>query len=379
MEQVYKNISECCGCSLCEYICPKGAISLKTEGGFYYPVIDKDKCIDCGLCRKTCTFKDKYIEENTINQAYAAKHKNADIIKASSSGGMFTALSDYILGIGGTVYGADYDDNMHLRHTSAISSEARDRMRGAKYIQSDMSGVFADLKQTLSSGRPVLFTGTPCEVAAVKKAFGKSENLYLVDIICHGVPSAEVWKKFVDYIEKKYRKKMTYYKFRDKQNGWRGYSSRIYFKDGTEIPHNDISGSFIELFMYDVCLRESCTKCPYTSTARVGDITIGDFWGIENVMPDLSDNQGISAVMVNSEKGAELLGKARGDLELYPCKKEDIALKQPNLSKPSSHSSKAVCFKKDLAELPFDKLLKKYTRVGLKRRLIDSVKKLLKR
>ncbi len=379
MERVYQTQTNCCGCSLCREVCPKSAISMQRVGGFSYPVIDEQLCVDCGLCRKRCSFLSPLKVSDFIETAYAAKHKDTSVVMKSSSGGLFTALSDYILSINGTVYGADYDAGMKVVHRQATTASARDRMRGAKYVQSDISDVYKNIGNDLKSGNRVLFTGTPCQVAAVQSAFPKAENLYTVDIICHGVPSADVWEQYVSYIEKHYGKKLVYYKFRDKTKGWRGYAAKLYFDDGSEILHNDITGSFIELFRYDVCLRPSCTQCPYASLDRVGDLTIGDFWGIEDVKPDVSDNKGISAVMVNSEKGKAFLQAVSDSLLLFPCSKADIARRQPNLYHPSCYSNKAESFQHDLQTMSFEEILKKYTRVGFKRRIVDFVKKIIKR
>ena len=235
---------------------------------------------------------------------------------------------------------------------------------------------FFSIKSTYFFQTSVL--GTPCQAAAVRKSFPDEENLYIIDIICHGVPSTDVWKKYVDFIEKKYNKKLSFYSFRNKSvSGWRGYSAKLTFDDGTVVSHNNITGSFIELFRYDVCLRPSCTSCKFTSLNRQGDITIGDFWGIENILPEISDNKGISAVMINTEKGKQIFDSVTDDINKYSCTQQDIAKGQPNLFKPSSYSNKAESFQKDIEELPFEMVLKKYTRVGFKRRIIDLVKKII--
>jgi coenzyme F420-reducing hydrogenase beta subunit len=375
---VYKEKSACCGCSLCEYICPENAIKMVSDGGFLYPEINPELCIDCGLCAKKCPFTEDKKTDSSCLRAYAVKHKDENVINASSSGGIFTALSDYILSQDGCIIGADFDGNMNVIHTVADTPEKRDRMRGSKYIQSNMSGIYSLIENILKKEKPVLFTGTPCQAAAIKKAFPKYANLYIIDIICHGVPSPEVWKKYVLFIEKTYGKKLTFYSFRDKEKaGWRTYSAKLTFDDGTAVQHNDITGSFIELFRYDVCMRQSCTKCPFATVHRQGDITIGDFWGIESVMPEISDNKGVSAVMLNSEKGRALFNKVSDSISCFPCAQADIAKKQPNMSAPSQYSNKAEGFSQDIKAMPFDEVLKKYTRVGIRRRLIDTAKSVI--
>ncbi len=380
METVYQSVAHCCGCALCAHVCPKDAITMQDINGFSYPVIDKARCIDCGLCAKKCPFsREKQTESNCLS-AYAVKHNDALVVQSSSSGGIFTAVSNHILENGGAVIGADFDNEMNVVHVVATTTAQRDRLRGSKYVQSNTRGVYAAIQELLSNNTPVLFTGTPCQAAAVREAFPKAEQLYIIDIICHGVPSPAVWKQYVAFIEQHYKKKLCYYSFRDKAvSGWRKYSANLTFADGSHVTHNDITGSFIELFRYDVCLRHSCTNCRFTSKHREGDLTIGDFWGIESVLPQISDNKGVSAVMVNTEKGRQLFEAVQSQITAIPCSQEDIAAGQPNLSRSSKHSNKAAPFQADYAALPFKKVLKKYTRVGLKRRLIDAVKIVLKR
>lgn len=377
MDTVYQDIHNCCGCAMCESICPKNAIKMTMINGFLYPEINHSLCIDCGICAKKCEFnKEKKNEINCLN-SYAVKHREEAVIDSSSSGGIFTALSDYILSNNGVIIGADFDKNMNVHHTIATTIPERNRMRGSKYIQSNLSGIYNEIALYLKNETPVLFTGTPCQVAAIKSYFPNEQNLYLIDIICHGVPSPDVWKKYVDYIETKRKKKLVFCSFRDKKtSGWRQYSMKLMFDDDTIETQNNISGAFIELFRYDVCLRPSCTKCPYSSLNRVGDITIGDFWGIENVLPEIDNNKGISAVMVNTKKGETLFSQISDDICKYNVSCENIAKSQPNLLKPSLHSKKAEEFSKDFKNLPFEKVLKKYTRVGLQRRIIDTIKKI---
>lgn len=379
MPTLFENPTQCCGCGACADICPKDAISMIFREGFSYPEINKLLCIECGLCTGVCAFGQQKITESNCIHAYACKVEDAVRMK-SSSGGIFTALSDHVLKRGGVVYGAAFDSGMVLRHARATTAQERDVMRGSKYIQSDTSGSYHQVKEDLKEGRQVLFTGTPCQIAALKAFLKKDyENLLLVDIICHGVPSPEIWAQFVSYLNEKYNAQVTDYSFRNKQVSWRQYSATVKLSDGRCIGENNHTGSFIELFRYDVCMRPSCTVCRYASHHREGDITIGDFWGIENVLPELDDNKGVSSVMVNSLKGEAILEQIKGHMTLAECTQDQIAARQPNLSRPSQPSNKAVPFQADWKVLPFRKLLRKYTRVGMKRRVIDFIKKLLNR
>lgn len=317
------------------------------------------------------------MENNFVQKAFAVKNKNLNTRIESSSGGVFSLCADYILNNGGTVYGADFDDNMKLLHKRATKPEDISRMRGAKYIRSSISGVYKQITEDLQNQTPILFCGTPCQVNAINKIAKKQEknNLYTIDLFCHGVPNTKVWEKFIDFLEQKYHKKIVFFKFRDKQKSWRQYSSKVYFNDGTTIGHNRFTGSFLELFRYDVCLDTACTKCPFTNLNRKGDISIGDFWGIEKIHPCLDDDKGVSAVIINSKKGYELFQKISPYCEIKECAVKDIKHHQPNLQRPSSYSNKALAFNYDFEKLPFKKVLKKYTKVGLKRRIIELVKK----
>lgn len=268
MPNLFETEKMCCGCSACADICPQKAITMTLKNGFLYPEIDYEKCVECGGCEKVCAFKMPKSDMPNSMEAYAVKAQEA-VRMASSSGGVFTLLSDYVLGKGGTVYGASYDEAMCVRHKRAKSEAERDNMRGSKYIQSNLSGVYRLVKEDLNAGKSVLFTGIPCQVSALNSFLGKSyENLITVDLICHGVPSNEVWQKFVKFINKKYGRTMTDYAFRDKSVSWRSYSPKVTFSDGTTVGANHATGSYIELFRYDVALRPSCTQCPYASVHR---------------------------------------------------------------------------------------------------------------
>ena len=376
MEQVYKFSKNCCGCAKCESVCPTNAIKMKLSNGHYYPVINKDLCIDCQKCSASCDFSLK-ADTKPIG-AYAVKHNN-EVRMNSSSGGLFTALSDYILEKSGKIFGADFDENMHLCHTLADTKEKRDRMRGTKYIQSDMSGVYPQIKSELKNNQPVLFIGTPCQVNAVKGFVGDNENLYTADLICHGVPSPEMWESFIKCVEKKYNKKATYFSFRNKSIAWRKYSGRVTFRDGTVCENTKLLNAYTDLFRYDLTLRPSCENCPFASLSRVGDITLGDFWGIENIFPKIDDNKGVSAVLINTPKGERLFENAKKGLEVFEVTSGQIAAKQPNLHLPSKRSIKADKFENDFKAMPFEKILKKYTVVGIKRCLIYVIKGVLKK
>lgn len=229
---------DCCGCTACASICAHDAITMKPDAlGFLYPEVDTSKCVDCGLCDKVCAFNDNY--DRSLNlpkpETYGARHKDMNEVETSRSGAAFIAISDWILAQGGVVYGAGYTDHFRVVHKRATNKEERDEFKGSKYVQSDLTGVFRLVKQDLKDGLIVLFSGTPCQTAALNSYIGKKlrENLYLVDIVCHGVPGPNIWRDYLAYLEKKQGDKIVWVNFRDKQLfGWAAHRESFKFLNG---------------------------------------------------------------------------------------------------------------------------------------------------
>lgn len=231
---------ECCGCTACASICAHDAITMEPDAlGFLYPKVDESKCVDCGLCDKVCQFKDNYDRSLNLEQpiAYAARHKDIDEVMKSRSGAAFVAISDYVLEQGGVVYGAGYKDHFRVAHKRAMTKEERDEFRGSKYVQSDLTGVFRQVKEDLKNGLTVLFSGTPCQTAGLNSYVGKKlrENLILVDIVCHGVPGPFLWRDYIAYLEKKQGDQIVTVNFRDKELfGWKAHKESYKFKMGVK-------------------------------------------------------------------------------------------------------------------------------------------------
>ncbi|MBO5187186.1 MAG: Coenzyme F420 hydrogenase/dehydrogenase, beta subunit C-terminal domain [Prevotella sp.] len=228
------NPADCCGCTACADICAHEAITMEPDAlGFLYPRVDETKCVDCGLCEKVCAFNDQYDKSLAlpIPDAYAARHRDVNEIMKSRSGAVFVAISDYVLENGGVVYGAGYKDHFRVVHKRAATKEERDEFRGSKYVQSDLTGVFSRVRQDLKNGLTVLFSGTPCQTAALNSYVGKKlrENLLLIDIVCHGVPGPFVWRDYIEYIEKKQGARVSVVNFRDKKYGWRTHYETFEF------------------------------------------------------------------------------------------------------------------------------------------------------
>jgi coenzyme F420-reducing hydrogenase beta subunit len=329
------NPADCCGCTACASICAHEAITMKPAAlGFLYPEAEKDKCVDCGLCDQVCAFHDHYDTSLNLPQplAYAARHKDMAEVETSRSGAAFIAISDYILEQGGVVYGAGYADHFRVVHKRATTKEERNEFKGSKYVQSDMNTVFRQVKQDLRDGLKVLFSGTPCQTAGLHSYVGKRlrEKLYLMDIICHGVPSPKLWEDYLEWQETKNHSIVTNVDFRNKVDfGWDDHRETLWF--GKRKRSFNI---YTHLFYLDVFLRDSCFSCKFCNLQRPSDTSFGDFWKLRESHPELNkDNKGYSLLLVNSEKGGLLLEACSKDLQLTACDIKDCM--QRNLFAPT--------------------------------------------
>lgn len=362
------NPADCCGCTACASICAHDAITMKPDAlGFLYPEVDKEKCVDCGLCEKVCAFNDNYDTSLNLDKplAYGARHKDMNEVETSRSGAAFIAISDYILEQGGVVYGAGYTDHFRVVHKRATTKEERDEFKGSKYVQSDMTGVFRQVKQDLRDGLTVLFSGTPCQTLGLNSYVGKRlrENLFLVDIVCHGVPSPYMWRDYIAYLEKKQGSPIVWVNFRDKQKyGWAAHHETFKFKMGGG------KMSFTYLFYKHIMFRKSCGNCHFTNIKRPSDITIADFWGWEKTNPNFNaDNKGCSLVLLNTEKGRKLFEAVHDRLNTMPAKLEDCL--QPNMMHPSEIHPRREKFEEEYAKKGFKYVYFKYGEEGWRYKL----------
>ncbi len=304
------ELHHCTGCTACAAICPKGCIAMEPDlNGFCHPVVDESKCVGCGLCEKDCPVLNP-VERNHTPTACAVRSRDEASRLASTSGGVFTELARDVLARGGAVFGAAYDENFQVVHICAENEAELDRLRGAKYAQSELGGSFREVKRRLDRGEQVLFSGTPCQVLGLKSFLKRDyENLLLVDLVCHSVPSPLAWEKYLEYISG--GKTLTAVNLRSKDTGWSryGYSNRFDFSDGT--CRRDRSGEslYMKLFGGGYITRPACEHCPAKGYARVSDMTLGDFWGIWDIAPELDDDRGTSVVLIQTEKGRAALAR----------------------------------------------------------------------
>lgn len=294
---------KCCGCSACEQICPKHCIQMASDRqGFLYPIVDQDNCIDCHLCENVCPLLHQNKEKKPL-EAYAAINTDEKVRSNSSSGGIFTLLAEKTLRLSGVVFGAMFNEQWEVVHGYIENPEELVKLRGSKYVQSNINNNFKNVQKFLNQERQVLFSGTPCQIAALRLFLKKDyTNLLLVDVACHGVPSPLVWH---DYIEKFKVYDLTSISFRDKRNGWAQYSYVIHGnkEDFVSEIHNE--NIFSNGFLRNLTLRPSCFFCPAKAGKSGSDITIADFWGIDQVCPEMNDNKGTNLVLVNSTRGED--------------------------------------------------------------------------
>lgn len=316
--------NECIGCLNCYNLCKSSAIKLeKDELGFVYAQIDEGRCIGCNICKDKCPILLEQSQDILINECYACKNIDEEIRMKSSSGGVFYLLAKYIISKNGIVYGAAFDREFNVIHKKIDKIENIVELMGSKYVQSNLGNIYYEIKLELENKVMVLFTGTPCQVAALKSYLGKEyTNLYVQDFACHGVGSKKVLDKHISELELSNKlENITRINFRDKISGWKNFSLSILADKGSYI--KDLSkDNFMKAFLKNLCLRQSCYNCKYKGDNRMSDITLADFWGIDN---DFDDDKGVSAVIINTTKGKELFESIKDELVLKKVKYKDIS------------------------------------------------------
>lgn len=311
-------------------------------------------------------------------KVYAVQHIDECTRAASRSGGIFTAISDLIIKNNGIVYGCVLDENFKAVHIRADNVENRNRMRGSKYIQSKIGDTYKNVKDDLAMGKKVLFSGTSCQIAGLKKYLGQEyDNLLCVDIVCHGVPSPKVWKAYLKWQENKNKSNVKAVDFRNKKDyGWRDHTETLLFENGQSVS----SKIFTNLFYEHSILRPCCYECPYKSVMHPGDITIADYWGIEKAAPEFDDNKGVSLVLVNNELGEKVFDSVKDAIKWKETKLEDSM--QPPLKAPFPKPEGRKVFWSDFANKSFNYIANKYAGFGvvnkLKRTLGKIKRKLVK-
>lgn len=360
----------CCGCSACSISCPYHCIEMKYDSeGFLYPVTDIDKCISCGLCDEVCPFeqKTKIVDEPIAMGAFC---KDREIRYNSSSGGIFSIIARYTINHGGLVCGVIYDTvEQKAKHVLIDNIQDIKKLQGSKYIQSELNDVFVEIRMALKTGRLVVFSGTSCQVAGLKSYLRKEyDNLIMVEVICHGVPSTLLWHKYVDYVEKKEKKKIDLVRFRSKKYSWTDFGIDTMFKSQDHKFEFSFENPFFRLFNSNLCLRPSCYKCKVKGLNTKADISLGDFWHIEEINPKLNDGKGLSLVLLCTAKGKKMLEQISKEIQVInePINYKEACKYNPAIDKSMQMSAKREIFFEDMLKMDFIRLSNKYSPQSLK-------------
>ncbi len=348
-------VNKCCGCGACVQACSKNCISLQEDDeGFLYPVVNTEKCTNCNRCSMVCPIthiKNEKLQEKKQLKAYAVYASDDEIRKQSSSGGVFSLVANMILDEGGIVFGAAFDEENMVHHIAVNRKEDLYKLRGSKYLQSRIENTYSMTKKFLNAGKRVLFTGTACQISGLKGYLGKEyERLITMDILCHGVPSPKVWKKYLQCHENKMGAKVSSINFRNKEFGWKNYSMKISFTNDKVYKRKFTEDEYMKLFLKNFCLRPSCYECKFKELDRDSDITIGDCWGIEKIFPEMDDDRGISVVIIHNKKGQEILDSIKAEIKMCEAEVNTIL-------PPSADSRKSVT-KPDKREKIFENINK---------------------
>lgn len=371
---------DCCGCHACVNVCPVNCIiMIDDKEGFLYPKIDKNKCINCELCEKVCPIINNKERVNEI-VSYACINTDEDIRFASSSGGVFTLLAESVINNGGIVFGTGFDDEFNLVHSYTDVIGGISKFRGSKYLQSKIGQTYKRAKEFLEKGTKVLFSGTPCQISGLLSYLErKYENLICIDIICHGVPSPKVFEMYRTELEKKHGATTRRIAFRHKNYGWKLFSVWLSFNNYTEYIKDLNNDIYMRGFLQNLYLRPSCYNCRYKTLNRLSDITIADFWGVDNIAPELDDDKGTSLVLVNSDKGKEIFEQLQDKMivKRVDC---DEAIKYNSAAiKSVDINPKRDRFFEDLDSNSGDisQLIIKYTKVSFGKRAYRKIRNIL--
>ena len=371
--------SECCGCYACTNICPKQCIDMNIDNeGFWYPNVNKDLCIDCSLCEKVCPVIKDAKENDFDTIAYACKNKTESIRLTSSSGGVFTNLCEYVIENNGVVFGVSFNENFEVEHSKATTITECEKFRGSKYVQSKIGNTYSEAKKYLNEGKIVLFSGTQCQIKGLNLYLRKSyDNLITVDIICHGVPSPRVFDIYKNNLKKEYNSEIEKIGFRDKDKGWKEFSYSTKFKNGKRYVKTLREDIFMKGFLSDLYLRPSCYECKAKNFTNNSDISLADYWGVQNKHPEFDDDKGVSLVLVNSKKGQYIFNKISDKIEMIESDLDYAVSCNPCIVRPVKYNDKREKFFKTINESNLNDVINRYTKVSIVKKVLFKIRYIL--
>lgn len=375
-----KDKSQCCGCWACSNACPKHCIEMiEDEEGFRYPHVDKDKCIDCGLCEKVCPLQKPKMDD-TLPESFVVQQKDTEVLRTSTSGGFFTAISKWAIEHGGVVFGAAFGEDMELRHSYAETLDDCKKFRGSKYVQSLIGDCYSQAKNFLAQGRVVVFSGTPCQISGLYHFLRgrKYDNLVTVDLVCHGTPSPLLLRKYLAYHSSLVGSKVVDYRSRDKYYGYNYSTASIWFNDKTKEYHKGMEmDMMLRLYFKNICSRPSCYQCHFKTINRVSDITIFDCWDAPSVSSDFS-SKGATNVFVHTCFGHKVFDLIKENFVWHKSeinsiiKRDGVMIKNVVPENPRRRE-----FFDDLNSKPLQDVENKYLDTSLKRQIVARIKPFL--
>lgn len=386
---IQENWSKCVGCGCCVEVCPSTALTLiRNAKGFLAPLVDRNKCINCGLCERSCPVGGAHIKLIEPKHVYGAITKDKEILSGSSSGGFFSCVAKLFINNHGRVYGAVFNDEWEVEHVGCDDMPAVEKMRGSKYVQSNIRNTFKEIQKDLHEGRQVLFTGTPCQCAAILSYADLKnlpiDNLYTVEILCDGVNSPLIWNDYLRFITE--NGKIKNINFRDKSYGWKQKNMLIEYSRIQDGVHPSVSciyskkysdDIFSQLFGGHYILRPSCYECSFARSERVADISMGDFWAYNRLPENMNVDNGVSLVLVNSTKGEWIFNQIKQGLSYCSSNMNDAKEKQGSLKIPPFKNKHTADFWSTYRKKGFIGACKKYTSYGIYGHLKKNLKQIL--
>ena len=367
--------TKCCGCTACESICPRKCITMQADKeGFVYPSVSLESCVNCNLCEKVCPVIHN-TKRKEIKQAYIVRNKDKDVVRMSSSGGFFAALCEYVIENQGIVFGVGFGENWEVRHLEAHSLKNCRCFQGSKYVQSSLDGVFPLVKKYLNNGKLVCFSGTPCQTEGLVNYLGtKYDNLVLIDLVCHGVPSPQIWKLYLALMEQRYSSKVANVNFRSKKYGYQSSSMHLTFESGAEYWGTARIDIMLKAFFSHISLRPICYQCPFKGEKRVSDFTIYDCWHAAQILQIRDDDKGFTSVLTRSEKSLSIMKKLE-NLEIYKRSvAEVIPINGGMLAKSASLNKNRDEFYRKMGQMGLEKAFNDYMSISRKDYTIEKVK-----